>query len=92
MIWQLSLNTNIALEVVMLVRADALLLDRERADEPKSQQALAPSVQDVSESEKTEIGREGLPSYDHRGTIVVAGVWLAFYVIAAIHHFISIGN
>jgi hypothetical protein len=25
----------------MLVRADALLLDRERADEPKSQQALA---------------------------------------------------
>ena len=76
----------------MLVRADALLLDRERADEPKSQQAVAPSVQDVSESEKTEIGRDGLPPYNHRGTIVVASVWLAFYVIAAIRHFISIGN
>ena len=28
---------------------------------------------------------------NHRGTIVVAGIWLAFYLFAAIHHFLSGG-
>ena len=27
------------------------------------------------------------PPYNHQGTIVVAGVWLAFYLIVAIHQF-----
>jgi hypothetical protein len=38
-----------------------------------------------------EIGRDASPPYNHRGTVVVASAWLAFYVIAAIHHFIASG-
>ena len=78
----------------MLAAADALPLDRERADEPKSRQAVAPLVQDrrdVSAFDKLQIGRDGLPPYNHRGT-VVASAWLAFYIIAAIHHLIAAGN
>lgn len=79
----------------MPVPADALLLDRECAEEQKSRQAVAPSVQDrcdVSAFDKRQIGQESLLPYNHRGTVVVAGGWLAFYVIAAIHHFISVGH
>jgi hypothetical protein len=68
---------------------------RERADEPKWRQAVARSVQDrcdVSEFEKTKIGRNALSPYNHRGTVVVASAWLAFYVIAAIHHLIATRN
>jgi hypothetical protein len=68
---------------------------RERADEAKWRQAVARSVQDrcdVSEFEKTEIGRNALSSYNHQGTVVVASAWLALYVIAAIHHLIAAGN
>jgi hypothetical protein len=89
------LNANIATEVVMLVPADALALDRARADEAKPRQAVAPSVQDrcdASALDKPQIGRDSLPPYNHRGTIVVASAWLAFYVILAIHHFMSSGN
>jgi hypothetical protein len=79
----------------MLVPADALALDRERADESKSRQAAAPSVQDrcdASALDKPQTGRDRIPPYNHRGIIVVASAWLAFYVILAIHHFISTGN
>jgi hypothetical protein len=79
----------------MLAPAETLPLDRERADEPKWRQAVARSVhdrRDVSAFDKLQIGRDGFPPYNHRGTVVVASVWLAFYVIAAIHHFISVGN
>jgi len=53
---------------------------------------LAPSLQhrgDVREVDKREIGPDACPPYDHRGLIVVAGGWLAFYVIAAIHDLIA---
>jgi hypothetical protein len=83
------------MEVVMLVPADSLALDRERADESKSRRAVASSVQDrcdVSALDKPQIGRDALPPYDYRATIVVASAWLAFYVILAIHHFMSSGN
>jgi hypothetical protein len=79
----------------MLAPAETLPLDREHADEPKWRLAVARSVQDrrdVSAFDKPQIGRDGFPPYNHRGTVVVASVWLAFYVIAAIHHFISVGN
>ncbi len=79
----------------MLAAADALPLDRERADEPKSRQAVAQSVQDRCDApafDKLQIGRDGLPPYNHRGTVVVASAWLAFYIIAAIHHLIAAGN
>ena len=33
-------------------------------------------------------GQDRIPPDDHRGTIIVAGAWLAFYLIMAIHHFI----
>jgi hypothetical protein len=41
---------------------------------------------------KTEIGRNAASSYNHRGTVVVACAWFAFYAIAALHHFIASGN
>jgi hypothetical protein len=76
----------------MLAPADALPLAVERAGEPRWRQAVARSVQDrcdVSEFDKREIGRDASPPYNHGGTVVVASAWLAFYVIAAIHHFIA---
>jgi hypothetical protein len=72
--------------------ADALPLALERAGEPRWRQAVAPSVQDrcdVPEFDKCEVGRDAYPAYDHRevgiGSVVVASIWLAFYVIAAVH-------
>jgi hypothetical protein len=86
---------SIATEVVMLVPADVLPPDRKRADEPKSRQAAAQSVRDrcdASALDKPQTRRDGIPPYNHRGIIVVASVWLAFYVILTIHHFMSSGN
>jgi hypothetical protein len=45
-----------------------------------------------SEFDKPRTGQNRIPSYDHRGTVIVAGAWLAFYLITAIHQFISSGN
>ena len=42
-------------------------------------------------ADETETGRNAFPLYDHGGTIVVAGAWLAFYVFAAIHDFMASG-
>jgi hypothetical protein len=86
---------DITLEVAMPAPADALTLGRERADEPNWRHAVARSVQDrcdVPEFEKTEIGRNAASSYNHRGTVVVACAWFAFYAITAFHHFIASGN
>jgi hypothetical protein len=47
---------------------------------------------DLSESDKREIGEHAYPPYDHRGLVVVASTWLAFYVFATIHGFIALGN
>jgi hypothetical protein len=79
----------------MLAPADALPLTVERAGQPQRRQAVARSVQDrcdVREYDKCEIGRDALPLYNHRGTVVVASGWLAFYVIGAIHEFMAWGN
>ena len=79
----------------MLAPADALPLAVERAGEARWRQAVARSVQDrcdVSEVDKPEIGRDASPLYNHRGTVVVASAWLAFYVFAAIHDFMAFGN
>jgi hypothetical protein len=80
---------------VSLAPTDAPPLAVERAGEPQWRQAVARSVQDrcdVSEFDKPEAGRDAFPPYNHRGTVVVASAWLAFYVIAAIHPFIASGN
>ena len=42
-------------------------------------------------ADEPETGRDAFPLYNHGGTIVVAGAWLAFYVFAAIHDFIASG-
>ena len=42
-------------------------------------------------ADEPETGRDPFPLYNHGGTIVVAGAWLAFYVFAAIHDFIASG-
>ena len=44
---------------------------------------------DVSEFDKAEIGRDAFASYNHGGVMAVASAWLAIYVIAAIHPFIT---
>jgi hypothetical protein len=76
----------------MLAPADALPLAVERSGEPQWRQPGARSVEDrcdVSESDQRDIGRDASPPYDHRGIVVVASAWLAFYVVAAIHDFIA---
>ena len=63
-----------------------------RVGEPGWRQPTAPSVQDrhdVREVDKPEIGPDAYLPYDPRGLVVVAGGWLAFYVIAAIHGLIA---
>ena len=47
---------------------------------------------DVVEFNKGEVGRDANPPYNHGGVIVVTSAWLAFYIIAAIHHFVASGN
>jgi hypothetical protein len=47
---------------------------------------------DVQESDRCEVGRDAHSPCDKRGVVVVASAWLAFYVIAAIHHFMASGN
>jgi hypothetical protein len=42
-------------------------------------------------ADEPETRRDAFPLYDHGGTIVVAGAWLAFYVFAAIHDFFASG-
>jgi hypothetical protein len=78
----------------MLAPADALPRAVGHAGEPQRQRAIARSVQersDVSEFDRCEIGREAYPPHNHGGAVVVASAWLAFCVIAAIHHFIASG-
>jgi hypothetical protein len=36
--------------------------------------------------------RDGSEAYNARGTVVVAGAWLAFYAAGAIYTFMSTGN
>jgi hypothetical protein len=77
--------------VVMLAAADALPLVVERAAEPQWRQAVARSAQDrcdVAEFDKCEIGRDAYPPINTGvgiGPVLVAGAWLAFYVITAVH-------
>jgi hypothetical protein len=79
----------------MLAPANAVAPAVERARESQRRRAVARSVQDrcdVSEFDKPKIGRGAFSSYNHRGTVVVAIAWLAFYAIAAIHHCLASGN
>jgi hypothetical protein len=69
-----------------------LSLALERAGEPPSRRDVARSVQDrcdVLEFAKCEVGRDAYPASDHTragiGSVVVAGIWLAFCVTAAVH-------
>jgi hypothetical protein len=82
----------------MLDHTDALPPALERAGEAPWRQAVTPSVQDrcdLPEFNKCEVGRDAYPASDHRavgiGSVVVASIWLAFYVIAAAHSLAS-GN
>jgi hypothetical protein len=76
----------------MKTHAEAQLLALQLDDEtrwrrpgPRSRQ----SPYDLAGFDKPEIGRDPSPPYDHRGVVVVASAWLAFYLLAAIHHFVS---
>ena len=50
---------------------------------------MRPSDRCGAEFDKFEIGRDGYPPSHHRnaglGAAVVASIWLAFYIVAAIH-------
>ncbi len=80
----------------MLDRVNALPLALERAEEAPWRPAVAPSVQDrcdVPEFNKCEVGRDAYPACGHRevgiGSVVVASIWLAFFVIATVHSLAS---
>ena len=69
-------------------------LPLERADEAPSRQAMARSVQDRRDArhvDKHAIGPDAYRPCDHRALVVVAGAWLAFYVVATIHELIAPG-
>jgi hypothetical protein len=73
------------LEVVMTIPtiAPPLSVNRTGVSRPK----VVRSVQDhrdVSELDDPQVEQNTVPHYNHRGTIVVASAWLAFYVIAAL--------
>ena len=78
----------------MQTHADVLPPPVERVGEPQCRWALARSVQDRREGREVgerEIGPDAHAPYDHRGLVVVASAWLAFYVVAAIHDLIAAG-
>jgi hypothetical protein len=70
----------------MQTRADVPPPPVERVGEPQCRQAVARSVQDRCdgrEIDKREPRPDAYQPYDHRGLVVVASAWLAFYVVAA---------
>jgi hypothetical protein len=75
----------------MQVDADALSPPLERVGEPLCRQAVVRSVQDRREVDKPEIRPDAYRPYDHRGLVVAASAWLAFYVVAAFHDLIASG-
>jgi hypothetical protein len=79
----------------MKANTDALPLAVERAREAPRRHAAAPSVQDrcdVRECDTRGNGRAAYPPYHHGSVVIMASAWLAFYVIAAIHHLMASGN
>ena len=75
--------------------SDALPLARKRPGEPVRRQTSARSVQhrrDVSAPDHREIERDSATSDDQRGAVVVAGVWLTFYVFAVIYPLMASGH
>src|SRR5687767_9003291 len=84
------------LGAVMQAHADAPPLAPERAGEPRWRQALARSPQercDVREFDKCEIGRDAYPPVNGGIgiSVVVASIWLTFFIIAVAHSLAS-GN
>src|SRR3954453_20869583 len=74
-------------EVVMQALADMLPLALTRARKPGRRKAVVRSVEARCETPKLdtcETGPDADPPCDMRGIVVVASVWLAFYVVAAI--------
>jgi len=79
----------------MQALADVLPLALKRAREPGWRQAVARSVGARGEAPKLDtckMGPDADPPCDMRGVVVVASVWLAFYVVAAIHHLAATGS
>ena len=82
----------------MQTHANTLTSTLEYAGERRWPQAVARPVQDrvqdrrdLPESDKREIGEHAYRPYDHKGLVVAASAWLAFYVFATIHHLITSG-
>jgi hypothetical protein len=81
----------------MLAPANAASPRADHAAGP--QQETARSIEghrDVSsnenELERLRLGLDTLRTYNHRGIIIVASVWLAFYVIMSIGHLMAPTN
>ena len=73
---------------------DAAISLRRPDSATQSRHALAPSSEgrrDVALSDHEVVGSCPAPDaqYNHRGTIVVASVWLVLYVIMAVLHFMA---
>ena len=75
-------------DAAMQAHADPLAPALERASKPRWRARPHQDRRDVSEFDNCEVGRDAYPA-SHRevgsGSVVVASIWLAFYVIAAFH-------
>jgi hypothetical protein len=78
--------------VVMLAYAKAQSRAVQRASLPRWQKAVVRPIQDsgdVREVGKCATGRSVHPNDDHNntddGSVAVASVWLAFFIVAAVH-------
>jgi hypothetical protein len=75
----------------------ALPLAQEHTDQQRPQtparSVQASSIHDRCDaSDMGEVRCEASQPYNHSGTVVVAGAWLAFYVVAAIHQLVAPGT
>jgi hypothetical protein len=68
-----------------------MLARAERTDDAQRWQTITTSLQDrssIREFNCFDVGRDAYPASDHKGVglgaVVVASIWLVFYVIAAV--------
>jgi hypothetical protein len=71
----------------MQARANAIQMSAAPMTDARDERQTNQSGANPSHSTTPRTGQDRIPPYD-RGTIIVAGAWLAFYLIMAIHHFI----
>ena len=75
-----------------MVMTNAVVGSGSADDGSRSRQGMAPSPEDgrgVPFNDNEVVGSKVTAPYDHKGTVVVASIWLALYAIMAISSVIS---